>query len=160
MGTSRSVGQLVGKVGRYADAQEGVAREAVVGATRVVRGAIDAELLANTHGNRRLSGVGKKGAKLTVLSTVTGNRGVITARGPWQLIEGATKRHDIQAKGTRGRRRGAKALVIGGNLRASAKNTGGSKAKEPFAKGTVAGRPLAKTAFTAAEDAALKEVFG
>lgn len=155
MGVSRSPAELVGKLAKFADSQEIVAHEAVVTATKAVAGTITAELAKVTHGTGRLSGVGKKGARLGVITVLTANQGIVTARGPWQFIEADTKRHNIAPK----KRRGKKALTIGSGLYASAKNTGGSKGKQPFAKGTIAGEPLAIAAFHAAEDTALREVF-
>jgi hypothetical protein len=165
MGTSTSVPQFVGKLDRYAALQKGVEKTGVAGAAKAVSTAITAEVLAQTHGTARLSGVGKKGARLGVRTVITSNRAVITATGPWQFIEGDTRKHDISPRGRRtGKRgralKGAKALTIGGEFYASAKNTGGSKGKRPFAKGTVAGEPAAKAAFEVAETAALREVFG
>lgn len=155
MGTSTSVPQLVGKLAKFAEGQEAVAHAGVVAGTKVMRDSIVAELGSVTHGTGRLSGVGKKGTRLGV-RTIVGTQGIVTATGPWQFIEGDTRRHDVRPK----RRRGKKALSIGGGAYASAKNTGGSKGKHPFAKGTIAGQPLVGAAFQAAEDAALREVFG
>jgi hypothetical protein len=165
MGVSTSVPQFVGKIDRFAVAQNNVAKTGVAGAAKAVSGAITAELLAATHGTARLSGVGRQGARLGVRTVITHDRAVITASGPWQFIEGDTRKHDISPKGRRtGKRgrplKGAKALTIGGEFYASAKQTGGSKGKRPFGKGAVAGQPLAKAAFEVAETAAMREVFG
>lgn len=66
----------------------------------------------------RLRGVGKKGAKLGVGYTITeglaSSESVVRSRGPWQLIERDTKKHDIPGQKTkRGKRRGLP--VVNGN---------------------------------------------
>lgn len=163
MGVSRSVPELQAKLKRFSAAQQNVRRVGVRNATAVMAASIDAELVAAT-GDRRLSGVGKNGARLGIKTVIGNDKASLSATGPWQLVEGDTKKHDISPRGRRvGKRgrplKGAQALKIGGGFYASAKATGGSKGKEPWAKGTIAGRPLAAKAFDAAEAAALREVF-
>ena len=106
--------------------------------TNVIRGEI-----RGVTGDMRLSGVGRKGAKVGARYDIKGSdanpRGYIRGTGAIALIELDTKPHDIYPKGyqftIRGRRRGKnKALKFGGRF-AAYSHTGGTTGKHPFAKG-------------------------
>jgi hypothetical protein len=100
----------------------------------------------------KLRGVGKRGAKIGVSSTVAGHTAVVKATGPFHLIERATKPHRI-GHGTRSATSGLplvdrsgqdikrKVVVIPGvGVRAWADHPG-TKGKYPWAKGVTAAQP-------------------
>lgn len=126
----------------------------------VQKAALEAKTIINTEirkvtGDMRLSGVGKRGARVGARYDIKGSTNptaLIRALGPIQLIERDTKPHLIVPRAsfvTRGgvrvrqgrrsaagrRLRGGRtALLIGGNLRASAEHPG-TKGQHPFQRG-------------------------
>lgn len=119
-------------------------RGVAAGALIVTRG-IRAEIREATGGDNRLSGVGRRGARVgaryTVLASTRNPVAIIAATGPMQLLEHDTAPHPIRARGTRTptgrarRRRGAKALhLANGRFAANARHPG-TTAKRPFEKG-------------------------
>lgn len=164
MGVSRSPAQLVAKLDRWAVEIEGANRAAVSAAALIVVKEIRTRTAVATGGDMRLSGVGRKGAKVGVGYDVKGTKNataLIRARGPFHLVERDVRRHDIAPKRVKtGRNRGPKALTIKGRFAASAKNAGGSKGRHPFEHGAKAAQPKAVMAFQREQDKALAKVFG
>ena len=165
MGVSTSAEQLAAKLAAHGRAIEAAGPVAVSGAAVAVESSITVLTAAATGGDMTLSGVGRKGGKLGVRKVVGPSEALLTATGPFHLAESDQPRHDIKPRGlqrtARGRqRKGAKALTIGGGLWASARNTGGSRGREPWKRGVRAGEPAAMAAFETANDSALKAVFG
>ena len=110
-------------------------------------------------GDGRLSGVGKKGAKVGARYDVKGSTNptaLITATGPMQLIERDTKAHTIPKPRRRGRKRYA---VIDGHAYASAQHPG-TRGKRPFEKGWRRAAPQAPAVFQAAVRDAVRRGWG
>jgi len=107
---------------------------------------------------RSLRNVGKKGAKLGVRYDIKGTKNptvLVTANGPWQLIEGDTKAHRIPREG---RKRKAKVLAFPNDAFAKHVMHPGTKGRRPFAKGRKRAHPiivkeLGKTVTTAVRQA-------
>lgn len=117
--------------------------------------AIRAEIRADT-GDMRLSGVGRRGARVGARFDVKGTvnpTAIVTATGPLHLIERSTQPHPITPRGRRVSKRwqnaaakgkadpskpiylaGAKALHFDGRFSMSAQHPG-TGAKRPFARG-------------------------
>ena len=103
------------------------------GALHVTRGIRD-EVRAATGGDMKLSGVGRKGARVGAKYTLGGGSNptaLIKATGPMQLLEHNTRPHIIKPR----KRRGAKALALRGGGFAAAVRHPGTTAKKPFEKG-------------------------
>jgi hypothetical protein len=108
------------------------------GALHVTR-AIREEIRAATGGDMKLSGVGRKGARVGARYTVGGTvepSAVVRATGPLQLIERDTKPHSIVPRPRRGQKR-RKALRLANGKFAAAVNHPGTRGKEPFGRGVV-----------------------
>jgi len=119
-----------------------------------------------------LSGVGKKGAKLTVTTTYSGGReptALVKAKGPWQLIERDTAAHQIPRQRRTKTFEGVfgHAVVPGGaeggdhgkrGVRTRVQHPG-TKGQHPWAKGTDAARPAITRLFQARGEAILRAVF-
>lgn len=126
-------------------------RKSALFVTTVIRG----HIIAAT-GDGRLSGVGKKGAKVgaSYKMYVKGEPyAVVRAKGPLHLIERDTSPHTIYPKGrtfeyaTKGKRAGnvrrrgkGKALKIGENFRAYAEHPG-TRGQHPFERGRDSAEP-------------------
>lgn len=95
-----------------------------------------------THGSNRLSGVGRKGAKLNVGFDLKGSTALVRARGPLHLIESDNKAHVIVPR----RRRGRRALAGNGFGPVASVNHPGTSGKHPWAKGLATGIPAAEKA--------------
>jgi hypothetical protein len=112
-------------------------QKAALHTTRLIR----AEIRSVT-GDMRLSGVGKRGARVGAKFDIVGATNptaLITATGPIQLIERDVRAHNIRPRGrtktARGRtRKGKKALTIGGGLYSSAAHPG-TRGQHPFEHG-------------------------
>lgn len=137
MGTSKDVAALSAKCAAAAKAIEKARKEAVKKAAQSLRADVEQSRNKAVGGDGRMSGVGKKGAKLGVqLKAVGPVDQRLKASGPWPLIENNTPAHAIKPKKR-------KAIVIGGGIvRANAKHPG-TKGKQPWRKGIDAGRPEA-----------------
>lgn len=114
----------------------------------VQKAALETKNLINTEirkvtGDMRMSGVGKRGAKVGARYDIKGSTNptaLVTAIGPIHLIERSVSPHLITprskqrtAKGRR--RRGRKALAFNGGVYASAFHPGVRRSSGPFAKG-------------------------
>jgi hypothetical protein len=147
----RDLGDLAASAARTADALQGAqaqgVRRAAVYATTMIRNEI-----RSATGDMRLSGVGRKGARVGARFDVKGTRNptaLIRATGPLHLIERDTGPHSIYPKGqtfatTRKgnvRRRGtSRALKIGEGYAAYAEHPG-TRGKHPFQKGVAKAAP-------------------
>ena len=141
----RNLGDLAASAARTADALQGAqaqgVRRAAIYATTMIRSEI-----RSATGDGRLSGVGRKGARVGARFDVKGTRNptaLIRATGPLHLVERDTSPHSIYPKGrtfstTRKgnvRRRGTtRALKIGDGFAAYAEHPG-TRGKHPFEKG-------------------------
>lgn len=148
MGTSRSAAELASKLGKLSAEYKTVPYEVVSGASLLVKKNVLARAPA------RLSGVGKRGARLSAGYNIDRFDGVaksiVFARGPWQLIERNTRAGVRQARGGRGRQ---KKFVVPGYGYNNAKGWGpggvrlainhpGTKGKHPWEKGVQASVPF------------------
>lgn len=117
-------------------------RKMVQAAALSVTTAVRAEIASATHGTNRLSGVGRRGAKVGVGYDMKGSANptaLVRARGPLHLIESNTAAHPI-----RPRKRGKRVLAnqaSGFGPVASVANHPGTTGKHPFAKGVDRGLP-------------------
>lgn len=118
----------------------------------------------------RLRGVGKKGAKVGVSSTVAGRNALVKATGPLHLLERDTRPHRL-GRGTRSATSGLplvnasgqdiqrKVVTIPGvGFRAFADHPG-TKGKHPWRKGVVAALPAAAKANQVALKQAMSRAF-
>jgi len=106
--------------------------------------AIRAQIRRDTGGDSRMSGVGKRGAKVgagfKLLSDTRNPTAIIRATGPMHLLERPTAPHAITPRGLArkkrgtGFRKGARALTIGADLRAGAWHPG-TRGKRTFERG-------------------------
>lgn len=122
-------------------------RKAVGAAAFAAKKEIATEVRKVVGADMRLTGVGKRGAKLSVYYNVVGYKNptaTIAMRGPVHLVERPTKPHRVP----RVRKRGRKRVVVipGVGVRASA-NHPGTHGQYPFKKGTERGKPKAVAAF-------------
>lgn len=129
MGVSTSGAQLAGKLNRLAldVANTRIPLNAAALAAKQVFIAAEPDVVGHRV----------KGAKIGVRYDIkgAGPRAVATVRftGPAHLVLNPTKPHRIEPRGRRGRRRGKRALTIGGNLRMWA-NHPGTAGKDPGAR--------------------------
>lgn len=115
MGTSRTAGELAFKIGRAADQLERAQRTMTERAALVMTTAIRSELTADT-GDGRMSGVGRRGARVSAGFDVFGSRNpvaMIRPRGPAHLISNATSSRYVTSRHGRGSRAG-RARALGG----------------------------------------------
>ena len=146
----RDLADLAASAGRTAEALQGAqivgVKRAALHTTRVVR----AEIAAATGGDSRLSGVGKRGAKVGArfdLMTATRNpTAIIKATGPLQLVERDTRAHTIPRQRRRSRRR--RYAAFAGRVYSRVDHPG-TRGKRPFARGAQAASPQAQQIFRA-----------
>ena len=123
-------------------AQRRGVQQAALEVTREIR----AEIRVATGGDSRLSGVGRRGARVGARFDVKGTRNptaLVRATGPQHLLEHDTKTHTITPrKRRRGKAKGARGALrlADGEFRASAMHPG-TKAKRPFGKGATRAQP-------------------
>lgn len=97
---------------------------------------------AASGGDMRLSGVGRRGAKVGARFDVKGTTNptaLIRATGPLHLVEGNTSAHRIPREGRRRRGR-ARVVVVNGHPYAYV-NHPGTWGKRPWARGSAVGIP-------------------
>lgn len=127
MGRSSSPADLTRKIRQAGGAINGAARDGVFKSALLVKASVMSELRTT-----RLSGVGKRGAKVGVRFNVRGRTNptvLIGATGPFHLIERDTRAHTITPKRKR------RAIVIPGvGPRAYAKHPG-TRGKHPWRSG-------------------------
>lgn len=128
-------------------------------ALTVTRG-IRSTVRAASGGDNRLSGVGRRGARVGAKYDVKGSTNptaIIRATGPMQLIEHPTRPHGITRRKRR-RKAGRGALKLAdGSFRASTRHPGTSPSK-PFERGYLATRDDAGRAYDLAMQGAIRRV--
>jgi hypothetical protein len=127
------------------------------GALLVTR-AIRAEIREATGGDNRLSGVGRRGARVGARYDVKGQvnpTAIVYATGPLHLIEHDTEPHDIQA---RNRRRGGTSTMrfADGRFSRTAEHPG-TTGSRPFEKGYLKTRDKTGPAFDREVQAAIRK---
>ena len=133
------------KLGKVAAVAAVASEKWVRSASKLVQVEELAGAAAVTHGTLRLRGVGKSGARLGVVSKVVGSgrstTGIVSARGPWILIEKDTKPHVVGAK--EGPDGPAHLAVPGADTgwRTGPFIAGGSHGKHPFVLAAERARP-------------------
>lgn len=108
MGTSKNGAQLVGKIDQFATMVPKANRKATLEAADLVKRATLGKMRVASGGDLKLSGVGKKGAKIGVRYDIQGEisaNAVVRATGPVQLVENRTHAHVIGPKGVKGGKR-------------------------------------------------------
>lgn len=130
MGVSTSPGQLTGKLHRFA-VEVADNRRAITAAAAAAKGAF---IAANPSVVGHRVARGKVNARYDVRGRVNATA-IVRYTGPAHLALNPTKPHRIEPRGRsgRGRRRGRRALTIGGNVRAWA-NHPGTRGKDPGAR--------------------------
>ena len=101
MGVSRSPQELAAKLNRYAVEVGRANRTGVEAAALAVKRTTEPLVRNATGGDMRLSGVGKRGAKIGVRYTVRGTEdatAIVKATGPAQLIERDQPPHLVASK--------------------------------------------------------------
>lgn len=111
-----------------------------------VTGGVRDEIRAAT-GDMRLSGVGRRGAKVGARYTVAGAKATIRATGPLQLIERPTRPHPIAPRKRRNGKRKALRLADG-RFVASVQHPG-TRGKYPWSKGIEKTRGKSRATFEA-----------
>lgn len=148
--------QAGGFPGHLQDAQ----RRAVGASALHIKKTVTALMAAAVGRDLRLSGVGKRGAKIGARYDVLGHSNptaAIRATGPAHLIERDTKPHRIpKLRGARARKRFVVIPTVG--VRMSA-NHPGTKGKHPWERGVTAAAPRVPHIFQAEVHRALKETF-
>lgn len=135
--------------------------ELVAASARTYSTGIRTTVGAATGGKFRLSGVGKRGARVGVRTTFDGPSAIIQATGPMQLIERDTSAHSIprvvgsrrtrtaagklsHKRETNGRNlNGQKVLFFGGRFVTGPIQHPGTKGKHPFERGILLTRDAA-----------------
>jgi hypothetical protein len=146
--------------GELQQAQVAGVRKSALLITRSIRD----EIRTATGGDSRLSGVGRRGARVGARFDVKGSVNVtalIRATGPMQLIEFDTSPHDIQGrKRRRAARGGGKVGVLrfaDGGFSMTAHHPG-TTGKHPFRRGWVKSRHRAGPTFDAEVQRAIRRV--
>lgn len=157
MGVSRTPAELQGKLRRLAADFEDIDLAVVKEASQVTKEAVLRRAPA------RLSGVGKRGAKLGVRYNVAGAAGdaksLVFATGPFHLIERDTKKHRIPKE--RKTRKGGKrryAVIPGVGPRAWAMHPG-TKGQRPWAKGVNDAEPQVRALLEKRVALAIRRIF-
>lgn len=140
------------KVGRFADQLPQASRAGVVASAVHVKRSVQAFVGPATGGDFRLSGVGRRGAKVNVRfdNPVGKLEPAVLVRmvGPAHLIENPTKPHRIpNPRRRRGRRRVVSIPGVG--VRAYA-NHPGTRGRKPWAKGVAVAKPKLRGIYSAA----------
>lgn len=159
MGTSKSFGEFAHKLTNLQDNLEDVPKRGVSASALHIKRQV-MQRLGSSGAPVLLRGVGKKGVKVGVrydVKTFTANTtALITATGPFQLVERDTKAHAMPRQRKRGRKRALKIPGVG--FRASARHPG-TKGKHPFAKGVQDAMPKVRKEFNEAVSDSITKVF-
>jgi hypothetical protein len=103
VGTSTSAAQFSGKIHRFAAEVAKIPRDTAYSNARIGKATMEGAVAAMAAGGR-LSGVGKRGARVAAGYTVYGDNNVkISARGPVWLVDQSNTAHTIAPKKKRGR---------------------------------------------------------
>lgn len=151
--------RIASRLNKVAREIHGASKPAVTKAAGLMKDAIEREIKPASGGDMRLSGVGRKGAKVGANYVVTGEPGgdasaKVRATGPLHFIENDTK------AGPRHRRRGRRGRVnaFGADPPKPSMHPG-TKGKHPFKKGVDKSRDRAVKALIDAQHDALKRGF-
>lgn len=128
--------------------------------TKAVGASVVAAVAANLGGPRiRLSGVGKKGANVSVVAFPRGDTVVVKMNGPAHLIERDTKAHQIPKTRKRSRRGRPNALRIGNQWVTGPISHPGTEGKHPFERGVNTARVLAPKVYQRGVQVGLRKAF-
>jgi len=145
--------RFLGKVQRFPAHMAVAGRAGVEAASLAVKTAVVAQL----GGVSRLSGVGKRGAKIGVRYDIRGTRNptsLVRATGPFHLIERDTAAHTIP------KRRGKSNLLrIGDRVVTGPIQHPGTRGKHPWMLGVRGARPITREVFRRATLRVLKGAF-
>lgn len=155
MGSSRSGRELGRKLDRVAEDLEDLPLAAVKDGSQIVKASV------LRYAPARLSGVGRRGARLNARYNVGNYGGEAKSRvfavGPWQLVENDTRAHQVpKQRGGRARRRYA--VIPGVGVRAYAKHPG-TRGKRPWARGVEAALPKVRNLLSTRGGALLRRIF-
>ena len=155
MGVSNSPAELRRKLDRLGDDYKDLPLSLVKESSLIVK------LAVTRRAPARLSGVGKRGAKLGVRYNVAGSgddaKSLIFATGPFHLIERNTKSHRIpKQRGRRARQRYA--VIPGVGVRAYA-NHPGTKGQHPWEKGVDDAAPAVRKLLGTRSALVLRRIF-
>lgn len=141
----RDLLDLAASAARTADALQGAQAQGVRRAAIHVTTAIRSEILSAT-GDMRLSGVGRRGAKVGAKFDIKGTTNptaLITATGPLHFIERDTAPHTIPRTRRRGRKR---YVAFDGGVYSRVEHPG-TRGKHPFERGWRQAAPLTAQIF-------------
>lgn len=161
MGVSANPAQFVAKLQRATAnmqaADRAAVRAAALAATTVIRGEVRQAVPSG-----RLSGVGRKGTRVSVGFNVRGTTNptaLITARGPLHLVENDTSPHQIPKERTARSRRASKRIRLAdGSVRGTVQHPG-TRGKKPFAKGKQKAQAPARAAFQGVVADSIRKAF-
>jgi hypothetical protein len=158
MGTSRSATELVGKLRKLPAVTKQAERSAVSSAAKATKG-----IMLATAASRGVTPGGRiAGKKWTVrYDFKSPTVALVRFTGPFHLVEGPTKPHQITARGAatgRRGRKGARALKMGDDFRASASHPG-TRGKKVFATGKVVARHQVPRTMAAEFQSAWRGIF-
>lgn len=120
--------------------------------------AVKTAVLAELGGVTRLSGVGRKGAKIGVRYDVRGAANptaLVRATGPFHLIERDTKPHTIPKRRGKSNR-----LRLGDRWVTGPIQHPGTRGKHPWARGTAFARSITREVYGRAHARMLRRLFG
>lgn len=175
MGVSNSPAELARKINGFTVDVKATTIEATRAAAAVAVKSIEASRAAAGAGSGRLRGVGKKGAaisvKTTLLRSSSNPTATVRAVGPWQLLESDTKPHPIPKLTRKGGRKGSpifgpafggvntkKFVAFGDTVRRQVFHPG-TKGKHPWRKGVAAAKPLTPRVYEAELREAMRRHF-
>lgn len=154
MGRSSSPAQLAAKMRRAAGAIEQGSRAGVRAAAITVTEAVRRELASAGVGDR-LSGVGRRGARISVgydIKNALTPTALVRMRGPAHLVERDTRPHEIKPK------RAKAVRLADGRVRSVIRHPG-TRGKHPFEHGVRKSQHEAVAAFGAAVKSSFQKVF-
>lgn len=152
-----SISTFLAKTAKMGTELQSLERRMVLVAAQTVKTSVQAQMQAAGVDNGRLRGVGKRGAKIGVRYDLAGDKALVRATGPFQLLERDTKAHRIpKVRGARARKRVV--VIPGVGVRAFAESPG-TKGKHPWAKGVAAALPIQQKAQGLALRAALVKAY-
>lgn len=82
----------------HALADPAVAQRLLPGVAMVAKREMTASIQPATGGDMRLSGVGRRGARVGVRYRIADGKAYVTATGPLHLLEGGTQAHDVEPR--------------------------------------------------------------
>jgi hypothetical protein len=160
---AKTVGQFAKEARGFSQTLEKVERESVRASALLVTTAVRRNIVAVSGGDFRLSGMGRRGARVGARfdEKVTGGKAsaLVRATGPLQIVEGDTKPHSIGPKkrGPRGRRRALRIPGIG--FRNVVKHPG-TRGKHPFERGVNESLPKVPAIVQRTVSQAMRKAFG